>query len=1078
MKLRLSIRVHHFLLLILFSELLGCSGKDNKQPTFLDRQKDVNVPRMAQVADEDAELEKFHRPRTWQDTGGFTPYEDYFPNEILVLFANEIELPADFQAGGSRGDVQPYNPNSVLYQNKSHANFARYIAEKYDLELLASQEAYVAGFNFAGFRLPPNVNSEELMQTLLDENPQNIALVEYNGIRKAYYTANDQYLSRQWHHMNINSYGAWDYGKGNEDTWIAVIDTGVDLDHPDLVGNVLPFWELWPNEDFDLVERDSLPDDDSGHGSHVAGICSAVGDNFIGVAGIAYRSKILPISVLGYGLPLYAGFIGASARAMILATELGVDVINMSYGWKFPSMVEWQAAKYAFEHQVILIAAAGNENHNAQISFPAGIPYVIAVGALDRSDARATYSNFGIWVDIAAPGGDYGGSYAIYSTVLDHYDYMMGTSMASPMVSGAGALVKSVRAGFTNSQYRAFLESSGDKLAPEDWGGNDLIRELNVREALFRSVPSAPEVVIDTPPDRSNVQGVTPVMITASSSASLSAINLYVNGFLAESGSGVFTVDFSDYLDSQVTLTVEVIDKNYQHAFSEIKVFVTEPRTFTAPYSTGFDSSQEIEGWTVQDFGGPNTWHLTPDADGQVIRYDISDQEVDWLVSPNIDTGGATTGNILMKANWDGNLDSIICLWLYPDDPVFYENLFPINAFQPVEGYPEYLRRVISFPPGRTLKFAFIPKWSGNQAGSFFEIDELSVSVPTGLSEISILTPKDGEHVRELMDIEAEVQADGNLDRVEFWVNSERVATLSGPPYAVTVNTRHYPNGNGWVGVSAYSSDFLEEQGLPELEDPGMAVHQIYIENFGVDFIDPLYGFYNDRFVISGWGFDSRRIDAELRVAFTAESGEVDAEVTKWRGEEISGCVPVGSKSGPIRVYIDGAFVESTENFTLVNPFSGLGFTIVDAPENMLLPKSFTVVTAPEPDLESLKLEVVGYSERSWTLPTRYNENPQYFQVDVSGLRTGKYILRLTGCYKDYQESVETTFYLNPLPGDFNGDGVVNELDVIILNDFLRENGPVGENESTFLPYMDVNGDSWIDEQDSAFVGYHYGDSI
>jgi len=325
-----------------------------------------------------------HRAATWQDTRGFAPGVDYYPDQILALFADEL---AEGSVTGGAGISQtPIKTGSMLYENVEHAQFARQLADVYGLAIPKSCEAYVPGFNYCTYRLPPDADAETLMQRILDENPHNVRLVEYNPIYKPLYTPDDPKVqdNTQWFHnaAHMDNYGAWDTQTGNEDVYVAIIDSGVDMDHPDLEDNILDILTLWPGEDFDLGESDGWPQDNLGHGSHCAGIAAAVGDNTTGGAGVAYDASILPIKVTNAS----GGFVG-SLSGIVLAVQCGAAVMSMSFGSYLPSETLKEACEYAYLSGTMPVAAAGNDNNGAQTHYPAGAPVCIAVGAVNSSDA-------------------------------------------------------------------------------------------------------------------------------------------------------------------------------------------------------------------------------------------------------------------------------------------------------------------------------------------------------------------------------------------------------------------------------------------------------------------------------------------------------------------------------------------------------------------------------------------------------------------------------------------------------------------------------------------------------------------
>jgi len=259
--------------------------------------------------------------------------------------------------------------------------------------------------------------------------------IEPNYIYRAFEVPNDPDYSKQWNLRSINVESAWDETKGSGVT-VAVIDTGISR-VPDLQKTKFV-------KGYDFVNDRVEAEDDSGHGTHVAGTVAQSTNNGYGVAGVAYEASLMPLKVLdGYG----GGTVADIAEAIKFAADNGADVINMSLGGGGDSQLMHEAIKYAHHKGVAIVAAAGNANQNAA-AYPARYPQVISVAALDSSGEKAPYSNFGAGVDISAPGGSEAGK--ILQNTIDPetgeavFAGFQGTSMAAPHVAGVAALVKAL----------------------------------------------------------------------------------------------------------------------------------------------------------------------------------------------------------------------------------------------------------------------------------------------------------------------------------------------------------------------------------------------------------------------------------------------------------------------------------------------------------------------------------------------------------------------------------------------------------------------------------------------------------
>lgn len=275
------------------------------------------------------------------------------------------------------------------------------------------------------------------------------------------FVPNDPFYAYQWNMGSIDLEGAWQHATG-AGVVVAVLDTGVADDGTDGFGNLLP--------GLDLVDRDRDPYDLEGHGTHVAGTIGQASGNSRGTVGVAPDASILPVRVLGPG----GGSMSDIATGITWSVDSGADVLNMSLGGPFRSTTLSRAVAYAADRDVLVVAATGNES--APVGWPAADANAIAVGA-HRADGRiAGYSNTGPEVDIAAPGGDLtvdqtGDGYAdgILQETLDRggfsYQFFEGTSMATPHVSGALALLLS--AGASPAEARDLLyATAGDAGSP------------------------------------------------------------------------------------------------------------------------------------------------------------------------------------------------------------------------------------------------------------------------------------------------------------------------------------------------------------------------------------------------------------------------------------------------------------------------------------------------------------------------------------------------------------------------------------------------------------------------------------
>ncbi|BCU81149.1 alkaline serine protease [Polycladomyces abyssicola] len=278
-------------------------------------------------------------------------------------------------------------------------------------------------------------------------NNPNVEYAEPNYLYHADWTPNDPYFStQQWGPQKVQAPAAWDITRGSSSVRIAIVDTGVQYNHPDLSGKVVL--------GHDYVDGDNDPYDGNGHGTHCAGIAAAVTNNSTGIAGMAPNASILAVRVLDSN---GSGTLDAVANGIIYAADNGAKVISLSLGGSVGSTTLQNAVNYAWNKGAVIVAAAGNSGISAP-SYPAYYSNAIAVAATTSSDVKASYSNWGSWVDVAAPGS------SIYSTYpTNTYTSLSGTSMATPHVAGLAGLLAAQ--GRSNSNIRAAIQNTADPIS-------------------------------------------------------------------------------------------------------------------------------------------------------------------------------------------------------------------------------------------------------------------------------------------------------------------------------------------------------------------------------------------------------------------------------------------------------------------------------------------------------------------------------------------------------------------------------------------------------------------------------------
>lgn len=380
----------------------------------------------------------------------------YAPGEVVISWQPDS------------GELPRGAPPKRFHTDRTSAEWqtgARILEARTGLTVLEAEPYY----GIARLAVPPGREQAEIAR--LSTLPW-VQYAEPNFIAHAADTyPTDPYFDRQWNMLRVNAPAAWDLTMGSDSIVVAVVDSGIDLSHPEFAGRILA--------GHDYVRGDAIPNDEHGHGTHVSGIIAAAANNGIGVAGLAPNVKILPLKVLdNTGSGLYSNI----ALAILAATDYGAQIINMSLQGLDPSDILHNAVVYARERDRLQVAAAGNcaeggyycnfiINHEV---YPGAYSEVITVAASDYFDNWATYSNYNDHVDLAAPGGT--SAYRIWSTLpASSYGYNQGTSMATPMVSAAAALVWTCVPTATRQDVINILKQTADKVGSfeyDEYGRN------------------------------------------------------------------------------------------------------------------------------------------------------------------------------------------------------------------------------------------------------------------------------------------------------------------------------------------------------------------------------------------------------------------------------------------------------------------------------------------------------------------------------------------------------------------------------------------------------------------------------
>lgn len=375
-----------------------------------------------------------------------TVHVNYQDGKIWFKLNNEIRISQPLKENPSRIPVQSIPGLNQIVSKYGFVNLSKPFHAAKNSEIL--QRTYLLEFTSAQ-------DIEKCIKEL--ENLKGVEYAEKVPLDRMCLTPNDPSYSSQWGLANINAPAAWNYFSSGSNVVVAIVDDAIERTHSDLSPN------LWVNSGeipgnnidddnngyiddingYDVGSNDNNPNPPSSsydHGTHVAGIVSARSNNGTGVASIGFSCKLMCVKSTTTVGQVTNGYDG-----IIYAAVSGADIINMSWGGPGSSTTAQNVVNYAVGEGCILIAAAGNDNVNTQF-YPAAYNNVVSVAATTSSNTKASFSNYGSWIDISAPGNN------IYSTTVGNtYGNKSGTSMASPMVAGLAGLMKSLNPNMPNS---------------------------------------------------------------------------------------------------------------------------------------------------------------------------------------------------------------------------------------------------------------------------------------------------------------------------------------------------------------------------------------------------------------------------------------------------------------------------------------------------------------------------------------------------------------------------------------------------------------------------------------------------
>lgn len=426
-------------------------------------------------------------------------------------------------------------------------------------------------------RIRINEANRDKVKAALTRNPQ-VTFVEDNFLAQGLLTPSDTTYPSQWHLPKIAAPQGWDLSTGSKSVPIAIIDSGIDADHPDLAAKLLP--------GYNFLNGTTVTDDLFGHGTAVAGSAGAIGNNALGVAGVAWDNPLMPLVVLDTNN--YATYANI-ASAIIRAVDQGAKVLNISIGGSSASITLQSAVNYAWSKGAVIVSSAANYSVSTPY-YPAACENVLAISATDKYDALSSFSNFGNWIDLAAPGS------TIYTTNRGGgYGAWNGTSFSSPIVAGLAGLIWSVNPALTNAEVVEILKQGADDLGTAGFDPYFGFGRINVYNSLqlaqsFAPAPdlSAPTVALTSPGDGATVGGTVVVNASANDNLAVSRVELRIDGKVFASDTSApysFSWNTAGLADGWRTLSAVAYDEAGNAGTSaEIQALVVnQPQDVEAP---------------------------------------------------------------------------------------------------------------------------------------------------------------------------------------------------------------------------------------------------------------------------------------------------------------------------------------------------------------------------------------------------------------------------------------------------------------------------------------------------------------
>lgn len=478
--------------------------------------------------------------------------QSQFKRTALLLSSLSLAVASCFSGAAFAADAQQWAKGRVLVQPRAGIS-----AEHFDNILKqhgGKAAARIPQLNIHVVELPPHA-SEKAVAALLKNHPH-IKFAEVDAAIPPNLVTNDTYFGNAWHLSKMDAPTAWNTSLGTGIT-VAILDTGVDASHPDLQGQLVPGWNTYDNN--------ADTSDVYGHGTQVAGVVAAAGNNGAGVTSLAWGAKVMPIRIsdlTGWG---YASTV---ASGLTFAADNGAKVANLSYAFTSFSSVQ-SAAQYFKNKGGVTVMSAGN---TGAVENTANTDTIITVSATDSADARPSWSTYGPMIDVSAPG------VGIWTTARGGgYSAPSGTSFAAPATAATVALMMAANNRLAPADIERLLKSTAVDLGDAGWdqyfGAGRVNASAAVQAAAGAQVgdTSAPTVSIAAPRSGTTVSGLVAVDASAMDNVGVARVDLMVNGTQIASDTSApfaFSWDSTRVADGPASLVAYAYDAAGNYAAS------------------------------------------------------------------------------------------------------------------------------------------------------------------------------------------------------------------------------------------------------------------------------------------------------------------------------------------------------------------------------------------------------------------------------------------------------------------------------------------------------------------------------